>query len=241
MKKILKPSGSILAIVCLILIQDCRLIDDDSMNEPCSSECTVIQGRFTTEDNKPVSNIPLELDWRVGPSIGIGLGGKIRKIARGKTDENGRYKFEFHANDEELTGGRYVVNFKLEEEGQFFLHEQQDDFEFYEITKRDTIINGDYHIAKRGAVLSLKIRNPEAIEEGEQLAVNVSFKAGLNPTGFYGIGTLNSSESNQLTIETAANQFAYLRTFKKTTNGYTSRLDSVFVQSDERKVLEIEF
>lgn len=240
MKKALKSSSTVLAILSLLLYQDCRLIDDESIGEVCTADCTVIQGRFTTEDKKPIPNIPLELDWKLGPPMGIGLGGKIRNIFKGTTDEHGEYKFVFYARDEELTTGRYVVSFKVEAE-EFLVNPETNDFEFYEVTARDTVMIGNYHVPKKGGSLILKILNPEAITGADRISASVLIKADLDQKMFHGIGALDAPESNEVTIETACNQYSYIRIFKKLKDQYTTRLDSVFVKPNETKLYEIEF
>src|SRR5689334_4659551 len=111
MEKILNTSRLFILLGTILMVPGCLLIDDEDLNEPCHSDCTTIQGKFTTEDGKPIKNVSLALNWEVHGQLGIG--GVIRKIMEGKADENGDYKFVFYANDKELLEGSYTVKFKL--------------------------------------------------------------------------------------------------------------------------------
>lgn len=233
-------TSSIILLATILTIQSCLIIDDENVNAVCNSDCTTIQGKFTTEDGKPMKNVSLEFDWKLGPAPGIGIGGKIRKIMTGKTDENGNYKFVFFAKDEELKDGAYLITFKTPDNS-YIIHENYSYFPFYGVNKRDTTIIGNYHVPRKGANITLKIKNPEAISGEDRLFSSVSYKFDLNQWVYYGAGELNSTLGSQATFETAANQFTYIRTSKKINGQYINLLDSIFIPIHETKLYEIEF
>jgi 5-hydroxyisourate hydrolase-like protein (transthyretin family) len=154
----------------ILLVPGCLLVDDESLNTSCNSDCTTIQGKFTTEDGKSIANVSLELDW----SKFVMLGGNVRKIMTGKTDENGEYKFVFHAKDNELINGAYSVKFKLPDNS-FITHESYEYYEFG-IDKRDTVVIANYHVPKKGGKINLKIKNPDIITGEDKIISSVSYK-----------------------------------------------------------------
>ena len=239
MKKIIRTTVILLASVTTF--QSCLDADDGDINAVCNADCTTIQGRFTTEDGKPIKDVDLKFNWGVTyGGLGLGLGGKTRKIMTGKTDGNGAYKFVFYAKDEELTDGSFAVNFKMPDDTYIVLKDYSY-FQFFGVDKRDTVLVGNYHVARKGAVIKLKIKNPESITGDDQLVSSVSYKYDLNKSVRFVPGELFSKYSSEVTIETAANQVTYIQTAKRIKGQYFNSLDSTIISINQTKTYEIEF
>ena len=65
--------------------QSCFDVDEGDINAVCNADCTTIQGRFTTEDGKPIKDLNIEINWDITyGGLGVsGLSGKTRKIMTG--------------------------------------------------------------------------------------------------------------------------------------------------------------
>lgn len=72
----------------------CKKIDKSMFNTACADSCTTVQGRFITGNNEGVANVSFEIKSTVRPTLGLGQT-IIRKIASGKTDNNGFYSSTF--------------------------------------------------------------------------------------------------------------------------------------------------
>ena len=236
MDQIIKTTGSILLLGASLTLYGCFAIEDD-INMVCNSNCTIIQGKFTTENGQPIKNVSLELDWNLP---GPWLGGKIRKIKKGKTDENGDYKFNFYIEDKELTDGYYSVQFNLPDNS-YITFENNKDFQFWGVKKRDTVIVGNYHIPRKGSQITLKIKNRETISGDDRLIISVSYKAGFNQHVSYGVGDLDSDKTSQVTFETAANQYTFIQPSKIKNGQALHLLDSIVIPLGKVQSYEIEF
>ncbi len=239
-KTLIKATGTIGLLLTILTIQGCLVVDDESINAVCSGDCITILGKFTTEDGRPIKNVSLELDWSLGPTPGMGWGGKIRKIMTGGTNENGDYKFVFFAKDEELIEGSYSVKFAVPDDSYITL-EHDEYFQFYGINKRDTTVVANYHVPRKGAGITLKIKNPESITGDDQLISSVYYKYGLNKSVRFVPGQLFSMYGAELTIGTAANQWTYIKTSKKINGQYFNSQDSVTISLNETITYEVEF
>lgn len=230
-------------ILILILLsatfQSCWVVDDDNINAICSSDCTTIQGKFTTKDgNTPVGDMRLEFDWSI---TGVsGLSGRIRKIAVTQTDDNGNYKILFFANEEELTTGHYLMRFYVPDNS--YITRQNHAYFEIGINKRDTIVTRNYHIPKKGATINVKITNPEALTEDDNMVCNLSYKFDdLSKQIRYGVGSLFSQYSSEGTYSTAAGQYTYIQVLKKKNGEYFNNSDSVKIGLNEIVNYEVEF
>jgi len=59
-----------------------------------------VQGKFITGNNEPIANLPVEIKSEFKPPLGFGLT-TIRKIASGKTNNNGFFSLKFGLNQNE--------------------------------------------------------------------------------------------------------------------------------------------
>ena len=81
-------------LTALILFYSCTKTDKSMFNTLCTDSCTIIQGRFITGNNEGIANVPIEINSKIRPPSGLGQT-TIRKIASGKTDNNGFYFLKF--------------------------------------------------------------------------------------------------------------------------------------------------
>jgi len=94
--------------VALLFTACLKRVDNRQLNKTCNDSCTTISGRFTTANNQPVVNVPLEV---ASDTRGI-LGIHTRSIASGKTDANGYYSLTFGLNNDEY-GPTTLANINL--------------------------------------------------------------------------------------------------------------------------------
>lgn len=234
-----KSAITFTVLASLLTIQNCEFVDEANINAVCNSDCTTIQGRFTTEDDKPIKDMPLEMEWSTN-SGGLGLGGKTRKIMTGETNDSGNYTFVFYANDEELSSGSFSVKFTLPDETYLILKDYSY-FQLSGINKRDTLVIGNYHVPRKGARIKLIIKNPGAISGDDQLVSSVSYKYDLNKNIHFVPGELFSMYSSEATMETATNQFTYIKTSKRINGQYVNLIDSVVISSGQIETYEVTF
>lgn len=228
-----------LVLLLVTTIQSCYIIDDDGLNTKCTSDCSTIQGKFTTEDGLPVKDVSIEFDWHTSPNLGANLGGRTRKIATTKTDNNGEYKIVFYSKDEELISGRYGVKFKTDNNS-YLIEGNHSSFLIYGIDKRDTVITKNCHLPKKGAAIKIRIINPSDITGDNQLTCTVSYKYAEQLIQRVA-GELFSFVSDEATFETAVNQPTYIRISKKKNGEYTTLYDSVIISYGQTLLYEIEY
>lgn len=241
MKIILRIFSSIILLSIVVLFQCCWLLDDSDINKVCSSECTIITGKLTTEDgNVPVGNIELVLNWRTYPALGGLGGGKTRKIATAQTDENGDFRIRFYSEEEKMIDGSFSVEFNVPDNSYLTLNNGY--YFNFSIDKRDTVVVRSYHIPRKGAMLRMKIKNPQDIIGGDNLICSAYFKFDdLTKNIQYNAGGVNSTYVSEATFNTAANQYTYIQILKKIGGQYTNHLDSVIVSIGETRTYEVEF
>lgn len=228
----------IVLLICPLLLQSCWAEDDSDLNAHCFSDCTTIEGTFTTEDGTiGIKNVQLEFSWSA--SNPPGLVGVRRKIATSKTDENGYYRISFYADERELTSGRYAMEFHLPEDS--YLDPYHNYFKLFGIDQRDTLVKQNYHIPKKGATLQVSITNPEAIPEGDKLNCIVSYKVGDLDKNTRRAHYLSSLNTSQATIPTAARQYTYLRITRKENDKASFYLDSMILDIGETRLYEISY
>jgi 5-hydroxyisourate hydrolase-like protein (transthyretin family) len=229
------------AILFVTTIESCYIIDDDELNSKCTSDCSTIQGKFTTENGLPVKDVSVEFDWSSSSNMGAtaGFGGRIRKIATTKTDNNGEYRIVFHSKDEELISGNYAVQFKVKDNS-FLIENNYSYFKIYGVDRRDTVITKNYHLPKKGAAIKIKIKNPSDITVDDQLICTVSYKFGDLSTQLV-TGQLFSFIADEATFETAVNQPTYILIAKKKNGEYLNSYDSVIISKGQTLLYEIEF
>ena len=150
---------------CLLLttlLWSCTKRDNSSVNDPCTDSCTTVKGRFLTGNNEPIAGLSLEVRFEGRPTLGLGQT-TIRKIATGKTDNNGFYAFTFSLNPGEYSKYNRYLFLKVDYDRTRFLSiPWYDQFGTDEIIpvreRRDTIITMDYYFASKSQ-LRLQLNN----------------------------------------------------------------------------------
>jgi hypothetical protein len=243
---LVRPVKFALSFVMLILacatFQDCDVIDDSNINAVCPADCTTLRGRFTTKDgNTGIANMHLEFDWRNG---GI-MGSRTRKIATTVTDDNGNYSITFYEDQNELKTGHYILTYQAPEEtylsGPYYDH--------FIVRDRDwgPTITANYHIPKLEGKIHLKLNNPEAVNGTDELAAELSYKFGdqrrIETYYSWGIfyGGRNQTNVSDSTINTAADQYTYIRVTKKKNGEEFSTMDSLKIRSGEEVTYLVDF
>jgi hypothetical protein len=238
MKHIFNVLAAIFLLLAALMNEGCTIIDKEGFGDICESDCTIIQGKFTTEIGEPARNVRLTLQWESYPSAGIGLGGKIRKIMRTRTNENGNYEFVFHVKDEELMDGYFKVTF-YPPDTSYIILESSSSFFFFGIDKRDTVITADCHLPKRGGEIEVRLKNPEAITGDDRLSTQIYYR--YCGSGRILTETLYSEVASNVLAETAANQYTYLDITKKVNGQFINTFDSVLVPLNQKVIYEVEF
>ena len=84
-------------IVLLFLFSSCYKTENDT-GEICTSGCTVIRGRVTTLNDRPVPDVTIKIRSHRNTSTVSGI---TRYIAETKSDANGYYSMKFSLNEYE--------------------------------------------------------------------------------------------------------------------------------------------
>jgi len=141
-------------ITILFAINSCEKTINDT-KDVCTGDCTIIKGKITTRDQKPISGVVLSFTHKTSTVGSIFNAGPIRKIRNAITDKDGNYEMKFHLEDSEvgyagtgyfnlavdgksIDGNRYIVN------SDYVLT-----YTFYTIARRDTIIEMPIYIPEK--------------------------------------------------------------------------------------------
>lgn len=222
--------------VTLLMTQACVQEVETGINQPCTTSCIQIQGRFTTEDGTVgISGLPVKLRWR-----GFGMfEGKTRTIASGRTDEDGYYTFSFTPREEEPEKGSFSVTF--DPASAYYAEENY--FELFNLNPKDTTVIRNYHIPLK-ARLKIVITNPEQFTATDYLHCSVSYQFDApEHKAFKVSGALDTRYNNQneFTFDAAGNQYTYVDILKKKGDLLESIKDSVIVATAQELVYEIQF
>ena len=99
---------NVFKIFALIFIfTSCSKTEDDT-NNVCTSNCTVLKGKFVTLNNEPVPNIKVSLKYVRSNELAY----FARKIVNTQSDQNGNFNKNFFIKDNELgiTDGIFQVD-----------------------------------------------------------------------------------------------------------------------------------
>jgi len=227
-------------ILILFSFYSCEKIDDD-FNNVCNSDCTVIEGTFTTANNIPIKNVKIELDYRASNGT---FGVSVRNIRQTITNDIGYYRMEFFIEDNEL-GESADGYFRLQSD--FSNVENTNDFiipnnalngldtydVIYSINTRDTIINKSVYIPTK-AILKINLTNYFPIQQNDFFNV-----VGTYPGGGFSFSA--NSQPNQLfEIEVAQNEISSIEV-KKRKNGIISIVDEIDLFIPENEILELNY
>lgn len=169
-----------LLLSLLTIAFSCTKTEDDTTNN-CSMNCTTLSGNFLTSNNEPLSNVEVSFDYKVSGTLG---GGKLRKIARTKTDSKGNYSVDFYLKDEELgnSDGYFTINVNdknLDSNKFIGLNNNADlGYNIFSIQNRDTIIDASFFIPKK-AYIKINLNNYVPQQAGDFFEVKTIFPQGL--------------------------------------------------------------
>ncbi len=155
------------------------------------------------------------------------LGGSLRNIATTTSDGAGQYKFTFAPKSNELLDGGFQVEFS--KKGYF-----SDGVSFFNITHGDTVVNRDFHIAKKGKI-RVKILNFPVNSAHD--SINISTSYSNYPGSFYGgvnydlkgkALSPNTFNVLEFTSEVAVNQYTYFDILRIANGRKQFERDSIF-------------
>ncbi len=228
----------------LLIVTSCSKTEDDTNNE-CTSNCTVLKGKFVTLNNVPVPNIKVSLKYRIsGGELG---GGSTRKIVNTQSDVNGNFNKNFFIKDSELGNdasgyfqvdiddSKIDINKYIRTNNLLGGNSVDIGFAIYSIMNRDTIIENTYYIPKK-AYIKVNLNNFISQQNGDTFEVQTLYpfgpKVGLNTflnseyaTGFSGYGNwVATNLNNQLSVFVAEGEKNIIR-ISKIKNGIGSSQD----------------
>lgn len=168
----------------IILFSLCTKTDKKMLNKPCTDSCTTVQGRFITGNNEGVANIPFEIKSENKPTLGLGQT-TVRRIASGKTDNNGFYSSTFALQKKEYgqVADAYVSIHFTYDKKRFVPVTSYESFGAHELlspfTRKDTTITANIYLTSRGK-LKVRLENFAPVQSGDDFSVIASCGAGLD-------------------------------------------------------------
>ncbi len=175
--------GFILFFLMSFILMSCTKTDKSMFNSPCIDSCTIVQGRFITGSNEGVANVPIEIKSEIRPTLGLGQT-TIRKIASGKTDNNGFYFLKFGLEKREygqMADAHVSIYFNYDK-SKFVPVTWYESFGTNELigpfTRKDTTVNANIYLTSRSK-LKVRLENFVPIQSGDNFSVITSCGAGL--------------------------------------------------------------
>lgn len=178
----MKKALSLLTLLSLLF--SCTKTDTSLFNAHCTDSCTIVQGRFITGNNEGVANVPIEIKSEIRPTLGLGQT-TIRKIASGKTDNNGFYSLKFRLEKREYGQGAAanVSIYFSYDKGRFVPVRWYDDFGSQEplgpFSRKDTTVNANIFLTTR-TKLKVRLDNFIPVQPGDKFSVVTSCTSGLD-------------------------------------------------------------
>lgn len=152
-------------------------------NNLCTDSCTFVTGRFVTGNNEGVPNIPVEIKSEIHATLGLGQT-TIRRIASGKTDNDGFFSLKFALNEKEygqMAKANVSMYFKYNR-SRFLPINYYENFGAQEslgyFVKKDTTINANIYLTSRSK-LKVRLENFIPIQAGDEFSVHTSCAVGL--------------------------------------------------------------
>ncbi|MBI3219771.1 MAG: hypothetical protein HYZ44_09685 [Bacteroidetes bacterium] len=231
MRRIFLFSLSIGGLCGLLTISSCVREEDDLSSQNCSSQCTVVSGKFVTHDGtQPIPNVPVTLYWR---NILMEAGGVVRKKATGITNSNGDFMFKFSMRDDELAEGYFTVKYDIRDTNYWTIGDKE--FPIQKL-RRDTMVFSSYLIPVK-AYLDLQITNPNDIKPTDYFYTSFRFRYGEYA---FGTGVIWKSIPEQ-PLEIAGNQKVFVATSRIKSGVASTTYDTLLLQKGERKVYSVTF
>lgn len=230
---------SYFTMILLLFLISC---EEDRVNEPCSGNCITITGKVTTEHNSAVvaEGVELKLSWGkpiTSPTITLGTN---RNIATTTSDEKGFYQFKFTPKSNELRDGSYKICFSKKG---FFTSQEN----FFDISRGDTIVHQNIHIARKGKV-RVKILDFPINSSDHQIYISPFYSTYKTP----GLGTIsydlqgqaispNTPNTLEFTSEVAANQYTYFDILRIVNGHKQFEKDSIFNNAGQETIYSYKY
>jgi len=218
----------LLVLLTMLVLSGC-LKRMDNTNQTCTSDCTLIQGQVTSENNHPVQNVPVSLTYQRKTGT---FESYTRRITNAKTDQNGYYKLNFHLNDDELkdTGTGYLsidIDKQSFDPNTYLVPDNgvpTFNTAIYSISTRDTIINQNFYMPVK-AVIMVHLKDFKPLATGDLFQAEALYPFGWNMNypnqflgGFFSTGATGqageyaaTSDNYIATIPVAANDTCVIR------------------------------
>lgn len=251
----------IIALILLITFYGCSKTEDDTDNV-CTSDCTVLQGRFITLNNVGIEGVKVSLKYKIsGGPLG---GGSTRFIVETETDENGNFYEEFYIKDSELgesADGYFNIDYDdtnldvtkyILSDNLISTTTQPLGQAIYSINSRDTIIGNTYYLPKKTHI-KINLNNFVPIQDGDHFEVRTLYPFGPNigandflesdyATGFSGYSTYVATEvNNQFNVFLAEEENNVIRILK-IKNGVSTPEDfAIYIPEDNNIELTYEY
>src|SRR6478609_2781660 len=88
-----------IALLLFFNVFVCSCVKKDRTSNVCVNDCTIVQGQVVTQNNIPVSDVLYTLTYNI---YNPPFYSEERKLAEGKSDNSGNYKFSFYLKNDEL-------------------------------------------------------------------------------------------------------------------------------------------
>jgi hypothetical protein len=218
---------NILLLTLLILCQSCNKTDDDT-EIVCTTDCTILKGRFVTENNTPLKDIKLRLNYRISNAP---FSANTRIIKETKTDENGFYNMEFYLEDNEIgENGHGFFAFLIDEsnlnpENYISRNDIYIGETIYSLPTRDTIIDKSFYIPTKDFI-TVTLNNFVPLGDNDRFEVKTLYPSGLK------IG------QNELIDSEYASQSSGFGNYRSTNQVET--FENVIVARNETNLIRIE-
>lgn len=198
----------ILLVLILTTFLNCSKTDDDIENL-CNSNCTTLKGRIVSENNTPIKNIKLSLEYRISHAP---FSASTRIIKETETDENGFYSMEFYLEDSEIgeIGQGYFAllinasNLSTEEyirKDEIYIAET-----IYSLPIRDTVIEKSFYIPTK-EFITVTLNNFIPLNSNDKFEVQILYSSGLNIGQNDLIGSQYASQLSDFGNYISINQF----------------------------------
>jgi hypothetical protein len=219
------------AICGLLTISSCVREEDDLSSQNCTSQCTIVSGKFVTHDGtQPIPNVPVTLYWK---NLQIGAGGVIRTKAIGTTNSNGDFLLKFAMREDELKQGYFAMKYDIRDPNYWTIGEKE--FPIQKI-RRDTMVFSSYLIPVK-AYLDLQIANSNDIKPTDYFYSSFRFRFGEYMNGT----SVNWTYIPEKPLEIAANQKVFVETNRIKSGVVSTTYDTLLLQKGERKVYSVTF
>ncbi len=245
-------------LISLILtLSGCSKTDDDT-NNICSSDCTILQGRFITMDNEGINGANLAFEFIRGGGY---LPTYTRLISDLVSDENGNFYDEFYLEDSEIdssSSGSLIL--RVNESSLNIIDNiitpdlTNTNFEqWLQVSTRDTIIEQTYYMPKKANIV-VNLNNFFPILENDRFEVRSIFPYGsLSEDGYnevletnyyatlsreiYGATEIN----NSLNVVVAENENNIIRVYKTKNGIYTYEDVVINIDSSSPDEITLEY